>query len=356
MASVTPTNSEPAARISAALSDRAKWLVTGSAGFIGSHLLEELLHAGQTVVSLDNFSTGFRRNLEEVRLSVGDAAWSRHHFIEGDIRDISTCEAAVKGVDYVLHQAALGSVPRSIKDPVASNASNVTGFLNVLTASKNEGVKRFVYASSSSVYGDHPGLPKIESSVGRPLSPYAVTKAVNELYADVFARTYGLSVVGLRYFNVFGPRQDPDGPYAAVIPRWVKAVLRNEEITVNGDGETSRDFCFVKNVVLANVLSATSPFPDRAARVFNIAVGQQTTLNDLIKRITGLLSNCGGITAKSCVRHGEFRSGDVRHSLADISRARSELGYLPEYDLVRGLEAALPWYLGQFGNEVPSTG
>lgn len=355
MATVKSDQSVTANSLVAILPAKAKWLVTGSAGFIGSHLLEELLRAGQIVVSLDNFSTGFRRNLDEVRVAVGEEAWSRHEFVEGDIRDFATCERAVHDVQFVLHQAALGSVPRSIRDPITSNESNVSGFLNILTASKNAGVSRLVYASSSSVYGDHPGLPKVEDNIGRPLSPYAVTKVVNELYAEVFARTYGISIVGLRYFNVFGARQDPDGPYAAVIPRWVKAILEGQEIVVNGDGETSRDFCYVKNVVMANVLAATAQLGEKSSRVYNVAVGQRTTLNDLLRMLTQSIGRSHPETIATRVRHADFRSGDVRHSLADIARARSELGYSPEYDLAKGLQSALPWYLEQFGRVIEAT-
>lgn len=332
-------------RLEEQIGGRATWLVTGSAGFIGSHLLEELLKANQAVISIDNFSTGHRRNLEEVRDSVGEAAWKSHVFVEGDITHLKTCQGLVRNVDFVLHQAALGSVPRSIKDPLSSNASNVTGFLNLLTAAKDERIKRFVFASSSSVYGDHPDLPKVETRTGKLLSPYAATKAVDELYAEVFSRTYPVSTVGLRYFNVFGSRQDPDGPYAAVIPRWVKALLNEQPITVNGDGSTSRDFCYVKNVVLANVLSATSPLDEIGFRVFNVAVGQRTTLLELLEQLYRQLVELTSDIRRPAIEFKEFRQGDVRHSLADISAARTALGYVPYFDLITGLRHALPWYV-----------
>src|SRR3990167_8582800 len=255
------------------------WLITGVAGFIGSHLLETLLGLGQRVVGLDNFATGHRHNLDEVQALVGDEAWRRFRFIEGDIRHLADCQAACDGVELVLHQAALGSVPRSIADPITTNAANVTGFLNLLTASRDAKAKRFVYAASSSTYGDHPGLPKVEDVIGKPLSPYAVTKLVNELYADVFGRCYGMESIGLRYFNIFGRRQDPNGAYPAVGPRWVASMIHNEPVYINGDGETSRDFCYIDNVIQANLLAATSPHADAANQVYNVAVGERTTLN-----------------------------------------------------------------------------
>jgi UDP-N-acetylglucosamine 4-epimerase len=340
-----PTAAAIAGALGAYRHQPATWLVTGSAGFIGSHLLEELLRAGQRVVSLDNFATGHQRNLDEVRTLVGEDAWVRHRFIEGDIRDLATCREAVQGVDFVLHQAALGSVPRSIADPIASNAANVTGFLNILVAAKDEGVKRFVYASSSSVYGDHPDLPKVEDRIGNPLSPYAVTKLVDEIYARVFAATYGITTVGLRYFNVFGARQDPDGPYAAVIPKWVSAMLAGQPVVINGDGETSRDFCYVKNSVLANVRAAVADLAPGSHGVFNVAVGERTTLNSLFALIRDRLSEMHPEVAAVQPVSGDFRVGDVRHSLADVSASGARLGYFPSHDLGAGLVEALGWYI-----------
>jgi UDP-N-acetylglucosamine/UDP-N-acetylgalactosamine 4-epimerase len=323
---------------------RARWLVTGGAGFIGSHLVETLLGAGQEVVTLDNFATGRRRNLDLVRASVGEVAWGRHRLIEADIRDATVCAAACEGVQYVLHQAALGSVPRSIADPLLSHAANVNGTLNMLVAARDAKVDRFVYASSSSVYGDHPALPKVEDVIGRQLSPYAVTKYVTELYASVFARSYGLRSIGLRYFNVFGARQDPAGPYAAVIPRWVKAMLAGESVQIFGDGETSRDFCYVKNVVQMNLLAALTEAPEALDRVYNVAVHHRTSLNMLF----GMLRDLLGVRSVPVYR--DFRPGDVRHSLADVGLAQSLLGYEPTHDLEQGLREALPWYLSEYGD------
>ncbi len=329
------------------ISDRKKWLVTGVAGFIGSNLLETLLKLDQTVVGLDNFSTSHRGNLDEVRALVGESRWSRFTFIEGDICDLATCRKACEGIDHVLHQAALGSVPRSIEDPVTTNANNISGFLNMLVAAKDAGVSRFVYAASSSTYGDHPGLPKIEEEIGNPLSPYAVTKYVNELYADVFARTYGFRATGLRYFNVFGPRQDPEGAYAAVIPKWFSGMLRGESIYINGDGETSRDFCYVDNVVQANLLAACTE--NAQGEVYNVAFGERTTLNELFDLIAGeLRQKRPGIVFPPPV-HREFRAGDVRHSLADIGKARRLLGYEPQYSVRSGLNKASDWYIAKLG-------
>ena len=322
-----------------------RWLVTGSAGFIGSHLLESLLRLDQPVVSLDSFATGHRRNLDEVREAVGEERWQRHRFIEGDIRDLDTCRAACRGTKIVLHQAALGSVPRSLADPLATNAANVDGFLNMLTAARDAGVRRFIYAASSSTYGDHPDLPKVEDRIGRPLSPYAVTKLVNELYAEVFGRCYGLETVGLRYFNVFGPRQDPEGAYAAVIPRWIRAMLRGERVVINGDGETSRDFCFVANAVQANTLAAVSSELGAAHQVFNVALDERTSLNELFLRLRDELSRHMPGVALARAEHGVFRPGDVRHSRADIAKARRLLGYEPTHRLAEGLTAAMPWYV-----------
>jgi UDP-N-acetylglucosamine 4-epimerase len=323
----------------------ATWLVTGVAGFIGSNLLEALLRLGQKVVGLDNFSTGKRENLDEVRAAVGGEAWARFQFREGDTRDLETCRQACTGVNYVLHQAALGSVPRSIAQPIESNASNVSGILNMLVAARESGVGRFVFASSSSVYGDHPGLPKVEDQIGNCLSPYAVTKRVGELYAEVCARTYGLEFAGLRYFNVFGARQDPEGAYAAVIPKWIKAMLTGETVIINGDGETSRDFCYVQNVVQANVLAATAPGAEAANQLYNIAVSGQTTLNDLYGFLRErLLQFCPDLRGAK-PEYRDFRPGDVRHSNADITKARRLLGYEPTHDLKQGLDEAVGWYV-----------
>lgn len=319
------------------------WLITGVAGFIGSNLLEHLLKLDQTVVGLDNFVTGHQRNLDDVKSLVTKTQWQKFHFIEGDIQDYKSCIQAVKGVDYVLHQAALGSVPRSIADPISSNAANISGFLNVLHASQNEGVKSFTYAASSSTYGDHPALPKVEENIGNPLSPYAVTKYVNELYAAVYAHSFGFKTIGLRYFNVFGKRQDPNGAYAAVIPKWTVSMIQGEDVYINGDGETSRDFCFVENTVQMNILAATAP-DECKDQVYNVAVGDRTTLNDLYSIIkASLLSD--GIEISGDLVYRDFRAGDVRHSQADIRKAKKGLGYSPEYNLSQGIEKALPWYM-----------
>ena len=324
-----------------------RWLVTGCAGFIGSNLLETLLGLGQTVVGLDNFATGHQYNLDEVEKSVGAQAWSRFTFVQGDIRDLDTCREVTKGIDFVLHQAALGSVPRSLNDPITSNEVNVSGFLNMLVAARDANVKSFVYAASSSTYGDHEALPKIEDRIGRPLSPYAVTKYVNELYADVFARSYGFKSVGLRYFNVFGKRQDPNGAYAAVIPKWVAAMIRNEDVVINGDGETSRDFCFIENVVQANILSATAK-EKGINQVYNVAFNARTSLNQLFVYLANALGE-NGISYKKSPVYGDFRAGDVRHSQADIGKAQRLLGYAPAYDIVQGLSKAMPWYVRFLG-------
>lgn len=319
------------------------WLVTGVAGFIGSNLLEWLLENKQQVIGLDNYATGHPDNLAEVRDAVGAANWKNFLFIEGDIRDLQTCRDAVRGVDHVLHQAALGSVPRSLDDPLASHEANINGFLNMLVAARDEGVASFTYAASSFTYGDHPALPKVEDRIGQPLSPYAVTKLVNELYASVFARNYGFKAVGLRYFDVFGPRQDPDGPYATVIPRWVNAMLAGKRVTINGDGETSRDFCYVANAVQANILAAMAS-EEAKDQVYNVAVGDHTTLNELFSSLTFELSSLTQDYGRS-PEYGEFRAGDVRHSQADISKVRQHLGYQPTHDIRAGLAAVLPWYL-----------
>lgn len=319
------------------------WLVTGVAGFIGSNLLETLLLLNQKVVGLDNFSTGHQHNLDEVKSIVSKEQWEKFTFIEGDIRDFETCGKAVIGIDYVLHQAALGSVPRSIADPILTNSANITGFLNMLTAAKEANVKSFTYAASSSTYGDHPALPKVEENIGNPLSPYAVTKYVNELYASVFARTYAFKTIGLRYFNVFGKRQDPNGAYAAVIPKWTSDMINNKELFINGDGETSRDFCFIENTVQMNILAATAN-DDAKDQVYNVAVGGRTTLNELFTAIKdSLIKNEIDIKIEPTYR--DFRAGDVRHSQADISKAQNALGYQPEYKILEGVSKAMPWYI-----------
>ncbi|KFC66176.1 SDR family oxidoreductase [Massilia sp. LC238] len=327
------------------LQHQYQWVVTGAAGFIGSHLVEALLGLGQRVTGLDNFATGHRRNLDGVREFVGPAAWNNFSFTEGDICDPATCAAVLQGADFVLHQAALGSVPRSVADPARSNATNVTGFLNMLIAARDAGVRRFVYAASSSTYGDHPALPKTEDVIGKPLSPYAVTKYVNELYAGVFASTYGTQSIGLRYFNVFGPRQDPHGAYAAVIPQWVAALIGNRPVKINGDGETSRDFCYVDNVVQANLLAALAG-DEAANQVYNVALNERTSLNQLYAMLRELLAPRFPHVAAHRPEHGEFRPGDVRHSQADISKAAALLGYAPAWRIRDGLERALDWYAG----------
>lgn len=322
-----------------------KWLVTGAAGFIGSNLVEALLKSNQLVIGLDNFSTGHQRNLDEVKAIVSEYQWSQFTFIEGDVRNISTCKQAFTGIDYVLHQAALGSVPRSIEDPINTNSTNIDGFLNVLVAARDAGVKRFVYAASSSTYGDHPDLPKVEDKIGKPLSPYAVTKLVNELYADIFSKIYGIQCIGLRYFNVFGRRQDPDGAYAAVIPKWTSALIQGEPVYINGDGETSRDFCYIDNVVQANLLAATSVDPESYNQVYNVAVGDRTSLNELFYEIRAQLLPYLPSLSDAHPTYREFRAGDVKHSLADISKAKQLLGYAPTHPLRKGLSEAVEWYI-----------
>lgn len=325
-----------------------RWLVTGAAGFIGSNLVETLLRNGQHVRGLDNFSTGHRHNLDEVRSLVGEDAWARFELIEGDICDQTICNRAVIDIDCVLHQAALGSVPRSVADPVTTNLSNITGFLNILDASRRAEVGAFVYAASSSTYGDEPNLPKREARIGNPLSPYAVTKLVNELYARVYARTYGFGSIGLRYFNVFGPRQDPNGAYAAVIPRWTAAMIADDIVTINGDGETSRDFCFVANAVQANLRAARSSRKG-VAEVCNVAVGERTTLNELFQFLREALGEYQNRYSRD-PEYSDFRVGDVRHSLADISHALEVFGYKPSHNLKDGIESAVPWYIEHFRN------
>lgn len=319
------------------------WLVTGVAGFIGSNLLESLLKLDQRVVGLDNFATGHQRNLDEVQNLVTPAQWANFKFIQGDIRQLADCHQACGGVDHVLHQAALGSVPRSLTDPITTNGTNISGFLNMLVAARDAKVQSFTYAASSSTYGDHPTLPKVEEKIGNPLSPYAVTKYVNELYASVFARSYGFKTIGLRYFNVFGPRQDPNGAYAAVIPKWTDAMLKGETVFINGDGETSRDFCFVANAVQANLLAACAP--EKACdQVYNVAVGDRTTLNQLFAALRDALK-AEGVNPAAQPSYRDFRSGDVRHSQADIDKAQRLLGYVPTHRIQSGIGVAMPWYV-----------
>ncbi len=327
------------------------WLVTGAAGFIGSNLVEALLDLDQRVVGLDNLSTGHRHNLDQVREGVSDERWGRFASIEGDVRSLEDCRWACEGVDCVLHQAALGSVPRSIKDPIATNESNVTGFLNMLVAARDAGVGRFVYAASSSTYGDQGALPKVENRSGNPLSPYAVTKYVNELYAGVFARIYGMEVLGLRYFNVFGRRQDPNGAYAAVIPKWIGNLLRGKPCTINGDGETSRDFCYVENAVQANLLAATVSKESALGQVYNVAYGESTTLKELYTLIRDTLVRLRPKLAGTEPVYGQFRPGDVRHSLADIGKAAALLGYAPTHSVGQGLAETVSWYAERLGDD-----
>lgn len=368
---------KPDANLALLVGVERRWLVTGAAGFIGSNLVETLLRGGQRVVGVDNFATGHRRNLDEVRAAVGEAAWERFRFVEGDLCEEEVCVDAVCGgaargaatpgegargdavdggggcVDVVLHQAALGSVPRSIEQPVRSFAANVDAFVKLLDVARRAGVRRFVYASSSSVYGDHEALPKVESRVGRVLSPYAATKAADELFADVWARTYAMECVGLRYFNVFGPRQDPEGAYAAVVPKWVSALLAGDPVWINGDGLTSRDFCYVANAVQANLRAGLVDALPTPHEVFNVAVGQRTTLLELFdairRAVVGARPALGPRLAAVAPSFREFRAGDVRHSLADVRRARELLGYEPTHDVARGLGEAIGWYLGGQG-------
>jgi UDP-N-acetylglucosamine 4-epimerase len=324
------------------------WLVTGVAGFIGSNLLESLLRLGQKVTGLDNLSTGHAQNLDQVRAAVGPALWKNFRWIKGDIRDAALCQRVARGLDYVLHQAALGSVPHSLEDPILTNDSNVNGFVNMLWAARSSGVKRFVFASSSAVYGDETTLPQKERRIGRCLSPYATSKRINELYADVFARCYGMETIGLRYFNVFGPRQDPNGAYAAVIPKWIAAMIQNETVNINGDGSTSRDFCYVANIVQAILLAATTQNAEAVNQVFNIALGAETTLNELFELLRDRLSLTHSHLRGSQPRLGEFRPGDILHSRADIGQARRLLGYRPTHNIAQGLDEALDWYVRDF--------
>ncbi len=345
------------------MNEQHTWLVTGVAGFIGSNLLETLLKLNQRVVGLDNFATGHQRNLDEVQTLVEPSQWANFRFIKGDIRNLDDCQKAMtfcpsgvgdnssndKGisVEYVLHQAALGSVPRSVEDPITTNSANITGYLNMLVAARDAKAKRFVYAASSSTYGDHPDLPKVEDKIGKPLSPYAVTKYVNELYADVFGKTYGLQSMGLRYFNVFGPRQDPDGAYAAVIPKWIASMIKNEPVYINGDGETSRDFCFIENVCQANLLAATSENAAALNQVYNVAVGDRTSLNQLYEELQLNLAPIYPHLKQAKPVYRDFRGGDVKHSLADITKAKTLLGYQPRHHVGDGLQLAMAWYVKQ---------
>ncbi|CAN4273664.1 WcaG Nucleoside-diphosphate-sugar epimerases [Methylophilaceae bacterium] len=349
------------------MNEQHTWLITGVAGFVGSNLLETLLKLNQRVVGLDNFATGHQRNLDEVQALVESSQWANFRFIKGDICNLEDCQKAMtfwhsgagnnssndKGmaVDYVLHQAALGSVPRSVEDPITTNSANITGYLNMLVAARDAKVKRFVYAASSSTYGDHPDLPKVEGKIGKPLSPYAVTKYVNELYADVFGKTYGLQSMGLRYFNVFGPRQDPDGAYAAVIPKWIASMIKDEPVFINGDGETSRDFCFIENVCQANLLAATSENAAALNQVYNVAVGDRTSLNQLYEQLRLNLAPTYAHLKQAKPVYREFRGGDVRHSLADISKAKALLGFQPGYYVSEGLKFAMNWYVTYFTQE-----
>ncbi len=329
--------------------NQSTWLVTGVAGFIGSNLLEKLLVLNQKVVGMDNFDTGHQHNIDQAIEDANKATAKdlndNFKFINGDIRELDDCKVACNGVDYVLHQAALGSVPRSIEDPINTNRANINGFLNMLVASRDANVKRFVYAASSSTYGDHPDLPKVENKIGNPLSPYAVTKLVNELYATVFAKTYGFKTIGLRYFNIFGKRQNPNGAYAAVIPKWVAAILNKEDVYINGDGETSRDFCYIDNTVQMNLLAATTENDEATDQVYNVALNDRTNLNKLYQMIEeGLIQRIQGLKKKEPI-YRDFRAGDVRHSQANIDKAQRLLGYHPNYMIMKGIDEAMDWYV-----------
>jgi UDP-N-acetylglucosamine 4-epimerase len=330
------------------LQNQKTWLITGVAGFIGSNLAEALLKLNQKVISIDNFATGHRYNLEHVKNSVSSKEWENFTFVEGDITDLETCQKITKNVDIVLHQAALGSVPRSIATPIISNHANVTGFLNMITTAKDNGIKRFVFASSSSIYGDSQELPKVEERTGNLLSPYAVTKATNELYMGVFQKCYGMETIGLRYFNVFGKRQDPNGAYAAVIPKWIGQILSEENLFINGDGETSRDFTYIENVIQANILAGTTDNKKAFGEAFNTAIGGKETLNNLHKAIVqGLQKNLPELDIKEAI-YREFREGDIRHSNANIDKIKELLGYEPTHSLERGLSESISWYINDF--------
>jgi UDP-N-acetylglucosamine/UDP-N-acetylgalactosamine 4-epimerase len=334
-------------------SNQYTWLITGVAGFIGSNLLEKLLILNQKVIGLDNFETGYQHNIDQALEDAEnnlkgrglELALDNFRLIEGDIRELDNCHSACKGIDFVLHQAALGSVPRSIENPVHTNKANIDGFLNMLVAAKDASVKRFVYAASSSTYGDHPALPKVEDRIGNPLSPYSVTKVVNELYAGVFAKTYGFKCIGLRYFNIFGKRQNPNGAYAAVIPKWVSSILNKEEVFINGDGETSRDFCYIDNTVQMNILAAMTDNDDATDQVYNVALNARTSLNQLYQMIEERLINRVEGLAKKAPVYRDFRTGDVRHSQADISKAQELLSYQPSHKIAEGLDVAMDWYV-----------
>jgi len=338
-------------QVTQALAQKPKtWLITGVAGFIGSNLLETLLLLDQKVVGLDNFATGFQHNLDEVQGLVSSEQWQNFTFIDGDIRQLADCQSACVDIDYVLHQAALGSVPRSIADPINTNATNISGFLNMLVAARDAKVASFTYAASSSTYGDHPALPKVEDTIGKPLSPYAVTKYVNELYADVFASTYGFRTIGLRYLNIFGKRQAPDGAYAAVIPKWTAAMIAGDTVYINGDGDTSRDFNFIENALQANILAATAS--DKAKdQVYNVAVGGRTTLNTLFTALKDNL-RINGVSYNQAPVYRDFREGDVRHSQANISKIKHALGYAPQFEVIAGIEKAMPWYVNFLQNRL----
>jgi UDP-N-acetylglucosamine/UDP-N-acetylgalactosamine 4-epimerase len=330
--------------------NQSTWLVTGVAGFIGSNLLEKLLILNQKVVGLDNLDTGHQHNIDQAIQDAnnitGKDLGNNFKFINGDIRQLDDCKQACNGVDYVLHQAALGSVPRSIKDPISTNRANIDGFLNMLVAGKDANVKRFVYAASSSTYGDHPDLPKVEDKIGNPLSPYAVTKLANELYAGVFAKTYNFKTIGLRYFNIFGKRQDPNGAYAAVIPKWVAAILNKEDVYINGDGQTSRDFCYIDNTVQMNLLAATTDDDEATDQIYNVALNDRTSLNKLYQMIEeGLIQKTQGLQKKEPI-YKDYRAGDVRHSQADISKAQALLDYQPKYKISQGIDETMDWYVG----------
>jgi UDP-N-acetylglucosamine 4-epimerase len=316
----------------------AMWLVTGAAGFIGSHLVEALIELDQHVRGLDNFSSGREENLRGVKSG-------QFELLRGDIRDLDTCRRACAQVDYILHHAALGSVPASVEDPLTTHAINVTGFANILISAREQRVKRVIYASSSAVYGDDATLPKVEDKIGSPLSPYALSKYANELYAANFKRCFDVNSIGLRYFNVFGPRQDPQGPYAAVIPKWIEAMIADEPVFINGDGETTRDFCHVSNVVQANLLAATAK-PEALNNVYNVAMGKATTLNELFEIIRNELAGRFPDAKQLTPKYRDFRPGDVRHSQADLSRSRRLLGYEPKISLKEGLASAMEWYIG----------
>ena len=322
------------------------WLITGVGGFIGSNLLETLLLLNQRVVGIDNFSTGNPDNLIDVQSLVSKKQWANFKFLKGDIASLNSCKKACQGVDFVLHQAAIGSVPRSIKSPIKTNKSNITGFLNMLVAARDAKVTNFVYAASSSTYGDHKALPKREHIIGNPLSPYAVTKYVNELYADVFKKAYNFNSIGLRYFNVFGKRQTPKSTYAAVIPKWIDMIANNQEVFINGDGETTRDFCFIENAIQANILAATSTNQLALNNIYNIAVGDRTSLNQLYKLLQTFVKKENKLQHSKLI-YRSFRDGDVRHSQADITKAKKLLGYKPTHKVKDGLKATVGWYLNK---------